>query len=263
MEFTNEIKFNIKPTANSDITIKYNGFLSGSSELFIVYGFNETWENTSETKMEKCDNGFTVTLKMPDFETFNFCFKNAENIWDNNYNCNYISLIEHCHNDELSTEKIDNLFYKLFEHEEDINASTTEVVSFDVDALIEQILEPIVFKENQNIVESNIIESTPIDLGLEVSNALSKIEVPAKNLNEVNTLDEILSGEVIEENNIELFEDTNEEKNSEKSLVSIPDPFIISSRQLSKFYLIKKHLKLFFYKAFVKIPKMVLGLDKE
>jgi hypothetical protein len=96
MEFTNEIFFNKKLTANETVIITYCGKLyrEHSQEISIVYGFGDNWEFTSETQMKEIENGFEVTLTMKDFNTFNFCFKNDYGIWDNNSGFNYISSIE-------------------------------------------------------------------------------------------------------------------------------------------------------------------------
>lgn len=258
MEFTKDIQFNNSPTINQFVTITYHGFLSNSVELSIVYGFGEAWENTSEVKMEKTENGFCATIKMLDFDTFNFCFRNSNYEWDNNSHCNYISPILPC-----------------VEHKEE-NTKT-----FDIDQLIEEILQPIMIKPAQEIEETTPVQITskPIDLGAEITKVLSQIanEPVTQELVEYSTLDEILSGTVIEQTPIELFEDESsvdadlaepvieeiQETELEKSLVPLEDSFVISPRQLSKFYLFKKRLKLAFYKALVKIPKLIFGEENE
>ena len=76
MEFTKDIQFNTNPTVNKELTITYNGTLSNSQELYIVYGYGESWENTSEINMEKTENGFVGTINLLNYDTLNFCFKN-------------------------------------------------------------------------------------------------------------------------------------------------------------------------------------------
>ena len=44
--------------------------------------------------MEKTELGYQVEIDLPESETFNFCFRNSENIWDNNNGVNYIFPIE-------------------------------------------------------------------------------------------------------------------------------------------------------------------------
>jgi len=308
MEFTKEIKFNVLPIKNEAFTITYNGFLKDSSELTIVYGFGESWENTTELKMNKIENGFSAEVKLLDFDTFNFCFRDSNNVWDNNSNCNYIANILPCHN-----ERIDVLFDRLL--------TPTKAQTFDIDSLIEELLQPIVSKSTIQDVATVEIETQPIDLGAELSRILSEIDYSnsTENLATYSNLDEILSQTVIDETPLELFETSrvdeivsqliensigttddiadeilssepehtsviSEEKykyyseiNSqvtdiinkieesenaeEKSLLVTENTFSISPRQLSRFYLAKKRLKLALYKLFVKIPKLILGLD--
>ena len=45
--------------------------------------------------MVKSELGFQIELELEDNTTFNFCFKNEKNDWDNNGGENYIFTIEH------------------------------------------------------------------------------------------------------------------------------------------------------------------------
>ena len=247
MEFTKDIQFNTEPSSNQNLTINYNGFLANSSELTIVYGFGQNWENTTEQKMTKDENGFSIEIKILDFDTFNFCFRGDNNQWDNNSNCNYISQIIPCK--EESPAEI-------------------EIQKFDINELIEQILEPIRFqKENEVVDDAPVqINSEPIDLGVEIANALSQIKFEnQENLEEFSSLDEILSGTIVSEEPVELFEENSDEniENLETALVAVDDPFIVSSRKLSRFYLLRKQIKLAFYKALVKIPNLIFGSQED
>lgn len=323
MDFTKDIKFNISPTANNDLTITYNGFLSESSELWLVSGFGDSWENTSEIQMQKTENGFCVTINLIDSDTFNFCFRNSNGQWDNNSTCNYITPIKSI----TIAEPI-------------VEVQNPEVsTSFDIDALIEEILQPITAEITEPSASLNI-ESTPIDLGVEVTKILSEINYAENSAETVDcsSLEEILLGSTVEEINIEEFENiqddnfnddlineilentkkkadilenilsstqnfanesaiSNEEyeyysiinnevkeiinkieqetelesefepklestSNNEHSLIELPDPFTISPRQLSKFYLFKKRIKLALYKALIKIPKLIFGTNE-
>lgn len=97
MEFTNEIFFNKKLTAGSTAIITYCGKLyrEHSQDISIVYGYGDNWENTTTTPMKETENGFEVTIDVLEgYTTFNFCFKNTYEIWDNNYGNNYITEIE-------------------------------------------------------------------------------------------------------------------------------------------------------------------------
>lgn len=325
MEFTKDIQFNNMPTENQDVTLTYTGFLSDSEELTIVYGFGESWAHTTEKRMSKTSNGFVVRVNLLDFDTFNFCFRNSNYQWDNNCNCNYISpILPYNHN------KVQLLFDELVTPYEQPQV----VGEFDIDALIEEMLQPILAKPEQTIEEITPVQisTEPIDLGVEITKILSQIDYnfSAEELAEYSTLDEILTGTVIEETPIEMFEESssvddiineiidNTKKYSnileadsviqqettektemvssiseeqflqyseinekisnivdevssakklevENSLIEIGDEnsFIISPRQLSKFYLFRKRVKLAFYKALVKIPKLIFGSQEQ
>ena len=54
--------------------------------------------------MEKTDLGFQAEVDLIDKETFNFCFKNELNVWDNNDNNNYIFNLEEVPNTLVSVE---------------------------------------------------------------------------------------------------------------------------------------------------------------
>lgn len=74
MGFTNDNNL-IK---NQECTITYSGNLyqNNSEQITIVYGFGDNWDFTSEKLMTKKQNGFEVKIKMLDYNTFNFCFRN-------------------------------------------------------------------------------------------------------------------------------------------------------------------------------------------
>ena len=97
MELTKNIFFNTdKLVSNTKVKISYTGklFQDGAEEIYIHYGFGLLWENLNDIKMEKTELGFQAEIELPDLESFNFCFKDGENNWDNNENQNYIFPIE-------------------------------------------------------------------------------------------------------------------------------------------------------------------------
>ena len=97
MELTKNIFFNTdKLIKNSTVKISYTGsfFDDGSEEVFIHYGFGTYWDNLSEIKMEKTELGFQAEILLSDEETFNFCFRNNNNEWDNNDTANYVFNVE-------------------------------------------------------------------------------------------------------------------------------------------------------------------------
>lgn len=118
MELSKNIFFNTdKLVPNSIVKISYIGslFQDNSKEVYIHYGFGLLWENVSEVKMVKTELGFQAEIELQDFESFNFCFRNEINKWDNNDGQNYIfpiekvstalSLIEDTENSSLSVHK--------------------------------------------------------------------------------------------------------------------------------------------------------------
>ena len=97
MELTKNIFFNTdKLVENTPVKISYTGklFQENANEVYIHYGFGLLWNNTSELKMEKTELGFQAEITLPEEESFNFCFNDGNNNWDNNDGKNYIFPIE-------------------------------------------------------------------------------------------------------------------------------------------------------------------------
>lgn len=93
MELYKNIFFNTDNIIEgSTIKLCYTGTLSqnGANEVYLHYGFNKDWENTSEVKMIKTSLGFETEINIPSCSTFNFCLKDENNNWDNNNSENYI-----------------------------------------------------------------------------------------------------------------------------------------------------------------------------
>ena len=97
MELTKNIFFNTdKLVENSKVKISYIGKLyqDASTEVSIHYGFGINWDNVNDVAMEKTELGFQAEIELGEGETFNFCFRNENNIWDNNNGQNYIFPLE-------------------------------------------------------------------------------------------------------------------------------------------------------------------------
>lgn len=97
MELTKNIFFNTdKLIENSIVKISYTGklFSQNAENVFIHFGFGSNWDNVSEIEMEKTELGFQAEIELASFDTFNFCFKDGNNNWDNNDGRNYIFPIE-------------------------------------------------------------------------------------------------------------------------------------------------------------------------
>lgn len=97
MELTKNIFFNTdKLVENSKVKISYTGelFQNSSEEVSIHYGFGLNWDGINDIKMEKTDLGFQAEIDLIEGDSFNFCFKNENDIWDNNNGQNYIFPLE-------------------------------------------------------------------------------------------------------------------------------------------------------------------------
>ena len=111
MELTKNIFFNTdKLIQNTKVKISYTGvfFENGSEEVYIHYGFGAFWDNLSEIKMEKTELGFQAEINMIESDTFNFCFKNENNEWDNNEYQNYVFPLEAQSLDLIVTDDVDS-----------------------------------------------------------------------------------------------------------------------------------------------------------
>lgn len=105
MELVKNIFFNTdKIISGEKVKISYVGYLfqNGSQEVYLHYGFGINWENTCEIKMEKTELGFQCEIDILDAESLNLCFKNENNVWDNNYGQNFSFPIE---KQEIEEEK--------------------------------------------------------------------------------------------------------------------------------------------------------------
>ena len=97
MELSKNIFFNTDRLVQfSKIKISYTGtlFAENSEEVFIHYGFDNDWKELNEVSMQKTDLGFQAEIDLPGYDTFNFCFRNENNQWDNNNHANYMFPIE-------------------------------------------------------------------------------------------------------------------------------------------------------------------------
>ena len=97
MELSKNIFFNTdKLIQNTKVKIYYTGklFQNQAEEVYLHYGFDNEWKELNEINMEKTDLGFQAEVELPEYESFNFCFRDGNNNWDNNDNQNYIFNIE-------------------------------------------------------------------------------------------------------------------------------------------------------------------------
>ena len=97
MELMKNIFFNTdKLIEKSKVKISYTGrfFQDGSEKVYAHYGFDEQWNNVNDVEMVKTELGFQTEFELQEGKTFNLCFKNEKDEWDNNDGKNYIFTIE-------------------------------------------------------------------------------------------------------------------------------------------------------------------------
>lgn len=107
MELTKNIFFNTdKLIENSTVKISYTGkfFQENIEKISIHYGFSLNWNNVNDIEMNKTELGFQAEIKLNGEDSFNFCFYNNENGWDNNDGQNYIFPLEKIQNELLVLE---------------------------------------------------------------------------------------------------------------------------------------------------------------
>ena len=104
MELSKNIFFNTdKLVENSTVKISYTGkfFQDDSENVYLHYGFGINWDNVNEIQMEKTELVFQAEVSLLEGESFNLCFKNGNDEWDNNEGQNYSFPIE-----KISTELV-------------------------------------------------------------------------------------------------------------------------------------------------------------
>ena len=102
MELTKNIFFNTdKLVKDTTVKISYTGvfFQDDSESVTLHYGFGETWDKVNDIEMEKTELGFQAEIDLIGDDTFNFCFKNNLDKWDNNNGENYIFPLEKVQNE--------------------------------------------------------------------------------------------------------------------------------------------------------------------
>ncbi len=236
MKFSTNITFSGDLIENSKATITYSGYLfeRNSSSLKIVYGFGDNWMYTNEQEMKKTKDGFVATIKMLNFSKFNFCFKNANNEWDNNFGSNFVAPISEFKIDEkfiLNENAVEDILTNLVKY--DISkVETPKVKSFsetveqyesteieeveeneeieiidnvDVKPLEEEIEDASISLEEDNSFEAYYEENEAIDISETVENEILDDEINA-DLNEEFT--DLYNGTPEDETEENIEEDT-------------------------------------------------------
>jgi len=162
MEFTKDIYFDNNLTNGKNAKITYVGMLyrNGAEQVNLVSGFGDNWDYTSTTPMQKKENGFVAEIEMKDFNTFNFCFSDGNNNWDNNNYANYISPIlpnvEELNNPVNFDFEFDSLEKFMNSNEKPVEFNKEIEFGNDYSSSIDDIIEDIL----GNTVQNSMAEDT-------------------------------------------------------------------------------------------------------
>ncbi len=176
MSYSN-IKFGDNLMKNKACKITYSGhlFQNGSEFVNIVYGFGNEWHHTKEQEMEKTDDGFVVNVKMLEFDTFNFCFRNSNYEWDNNNNQNYTFPI---------SEEVEEEVNFIINDDSVITDIMNNLCEIDVSTIGTNELEPM-----EVIEPVTMAESAPFEIEIETNTPVD-IEDSLVNVTEAEGLDQ-------------------------------------------------------------------------
>lgn len=72
-----------------NLELKYNGWLDGAKTIYLHYGIGDNWDGVTECKMRKLKSCYKTEVSIPTGADFNFCFRDTEGNWDNNFGNNY------------------------------------------------------------------------------------------------------------------------------------------------------------------------------
>lgn len=242
MDFTNENNL----IENQECSIFYSGDLyrKNSDRVFIVYGFGNNWDHTTEKEMLKQENGFLAKIRMLQYNNIHFCFRNSNYEWDNNNSANYTlpileadkNTVQETNLDSITTTKNELLNNIL----EESNVALNYVQEFDIDALIEEILSPLLEEklysfDDADIPETKVNETVTTLLNEELSkNEPLKETIPTVSQSNLNTVSEFSMSDLIEDLKNEIIETTsslisNDTKNTsieEKTIDSVNVPTV-------------------------------------
>lgn len=80
-------------TLGEEVKIKYKGLLvnAGAGKVYLHAGYGSgEWEKVMELPMKKTkDGGWSITLQVEEPSSFNFCFRDDAQNWDNNQGRNW------------------------------------------------------------------------------------------------------------------------------------------------------------------------------
>lgn len=89
-------------TLSEGITTKivYKGKLyeEGAEDIYMHFGYGLLWENLQEIKLDKYQDYYQADITLANIGDINFCFRDANNNWDNNEGQNYSATISKIEN---------------------------------------------------------------------------------------------------------------------------------------------------------------------
>lgn len=285
MELTKDIKYDKELIQNESVKIDYSGSLytNGSDEVYIVYGFDKEWKNTTYQKMDKTENCFSTTIQLSEYTDFNFCFKDSYNNWDNNNSCDYSLKIEvkkdstsdlNALLDDILNEtktskiettpledsiskiqKISDTFDELFEETktyDSVNEEIENTVSY-FDALLDSI-------QAENTI-SNIQTAETLDLEKTFPEEFDSC-VDTENVMTVEKTEDTVSSQ-IETITTSTQSDTESESPSLALITTSKHKNIFDFENLSPWYVFKKRVRLAFYKLIYVLPAFLFGEEDD
>lgn len=221
MEFTKDIYFDDSLKNGKSARITYVGelFKNGSEHVNLVSGFGSNWDFTSTIPMQKTENGFIAEIEMKDFDTFNFCFSNEHNAWDNNNYFNYVSPIlpeVQEFNFDFEFDSLEKFMNSLNTEQ---NAEVDSKIEFgnDYSSSIDDIIEDILGNTVQNSISNDtktvedILNSIQQEAMPEIENLFNELFFEDQNNIEQNELENVQDFVVAETaDNVELTKLFNE-----------------------------------------------------
>lgn len=267
MELTKEIIYDSDLIQNESFKLSYSGDLykSGSEEVYIVFGFDKDWKNTTYQKMDKCENGFSTTINLLEYNEFNFCFKDSNDNWDNNNASDYHLCIEP---KKDSTSDLNALLDDILNEAQAAEKETTplEESILKIQRIQEKFDEIFADIEAEDFEENTtplVAEALDLEKAFpeeftfsdEIESKISKLELTENNvdstISQIETKEETISSSSKQENTTLALTTTSKHKN------------IFEFDNLSPWYVFKKRVRLAFYKLIYVLPSFIFGEDED
>ena len=266
MELTKEISYDKDLIQNDTITLKYSGelFKNNSEEVFIVYGYDKDWKNTTHQKMEKQDDCFSANIQIQAFDEFNFCFRNSLNVWDNNNYSDYHLPISN-ENIEFNSELNELLDTILNQVKSPVQPEVEEKEDFEKTVAYFEDLFDELFDSKKTSIQNTVVEENKQQVSY-YEDMFDELYVNSTSTQESNNnldLEEILPKE-LNASAIQIDENNETENNSSLSLITTSKKkSIFDFENLSPLYVLKKRIRLAFYKLIYVLPEFLFGEEDD